>query len=78
MGLSTKTKIGPILALILLTVLMFAILGCTAFHVQATGGTGKEGVAAATAMAAREGWPAAPGGTLSSESKKTVTRSARD
>lgn len=78
MGLSTKTKIGPILALIVLAVLMFTIFGCTAGHAQVTFGTGEDGTAAAAAMAAGEAWPAAPGGTVSSESKKSVSRSARD
>jgi len=78
MGLSTKTKIGLILALILLAVSVFIVSGCTATHAQITFGTGKEGTAAAAAMAAGEPWPAAPGGTISSNSKKTVSRAARD
>ena len=74
---SARTKIWLILALVFLTVLLF-IYGCTAFHVQATGGTGKDGVAAAAAMAAGDPHPAAPGGTISTESKTTITRAARD
>lgn len=75
--LSTRTKIGLILALVLLTVLL-SIFGCTATHAQLTFGTGKDGVAAATAMAAGDPHPAAPGGIISSESKRTITRAARD
>jgi len=75
-GFSTKEKIGLIVAVILLLVIGFTLFGCTAG--QFTFGTGKEGTAAAAAMAAGEAWPTAPGVTISSESKKSVSRIARD
>lgn len=75
---STRMKIGLLLGLIVLFVIAFTVFGCTATHAQITFGTGKDGTAAAAAMAAGEPWPAAPGGTISSDSKKTVSRPARD
>ena len=73
-----RMKIGLILGLILLFVVAFTVFGCTAAHAEFTFGTGKDGTTAATAMAAGEAWPTAPGVTISSESKKSVSRAARD
>jgi len=76
--ISRKTKVGLLLALIVLTVLLFSFSGCVAAHGQVTVGTGKTGTAAAAAMAAGEPWPAVPEGNMSSTSKKSITRAARD
>ncbi len=76
--LSRKTKIGLLLALIVLAVWMFIFAGCTAFHFQATGGTGKTGTSAATAMAAGEAWPAQQDGNMFGSVKKKIVRPARD
>ncbi len=71
-------SLRKILVLVVLSVLLFSIAGCTAFHAQLTAGTGKEGVAVAAAMAAGDPHPATPGATISSESKKNISRAARD
>lgn len=73
-------KMKPVLIvafLILLTLALILIQGCVAGHGQFSFGTGKKGVEAATAMAAGEAWPAGSG-DMSSESKRSISRAARD
>ena len=80
-GLTRRTKIGLLLALAVLAFILMLVFGnggCTAGHAQVTFGTGREGTAAATAMAAGDPHPAAPGVTISSKSKRSVSRPARD
>ena len=77
---STKTKVRLLLALAVLVLLMLVLgsSGCTATHAQVTFGTGDEGVAAATAMAAGDPHPAMSGASISNSSNRTITRPARD